>query len=229
MTSVSAIKDTSIEDQLAAACAEIGCLRAKVRTVEAEKAKLLVALRDARRDPTTTVPTRRKLAANDDNDVVSGDHFVFNKPPPSPPPKITRAPQIGEVYWCHFPEDNTPPEMWKVRPIIVVASENNLYGVCVVIPLSTVAQDASRWSVRLSNQLENQGGTSWAVCSQPYTVGVWRLSHFGEKTCRVIVIPQNDLDQIAGKLKQLMSMQPIPPKPSKPVVGGRDGFDSFGM
>jgi mRNA interferase MazF len=109
--------------------------------------------------------------------------------PPWVKPSIIAAPKIRQVYWCDFWQDARLPEMWKRRPVVVVSYKNSLNGPCLVVPLSTVPQDANVWSF----SLVVEGVNCWAVCNQPSTVSPSRFTPFKGK---IPVLPVREFNQI---------------------------------
>jgi len=58
---------------------------------------------------------------------------------------ITFTPQLGTVLMCDFGPNSTPPEMSKIRHVVVVSPRRrgrSGWGSCIVVPFSTVAPDA---------------------------------------------------------------------------------------
>ena len=92
--------------------------------------------------------------------------------------------------------------MWKTRPVVVVSYKNSLSGPCLVIPLSTVAQDDNKWAIKLRTQVD--GVQSWAICNQPSTVSPSRFTQFGGK---IPVLPETEFNQV---LDLLMKWLPKP-------------------
>lgn len=66
------------------------------------------------------------------------------------------------------------PEMWKVRPVVVVSFKNTLHGAVTVIPCTTVDQKDAKFAFKLETTI---GGDveSWALCDKVSTVAVSRL------------------------------------------------------
>jgi mRNA interferase MazF len=95
-------------------------------------------------------------------------------PPPRVPPRIKAAPRIRQVYWCRLPVDAELPELWKVRPVIILSYRNTLRGTVTVIPTTTVPQDENPWAYKLTISLD-RSEVSWAICDKPLTVAVSRL------------------------------------------------------
>jgi mRNA interferase MazF len=124
--------------------------------------------------------------------------------PPWIKPRISAAPKIRQIYWCEYWKDARLPEMWKVRPVIVVSYKNTLTGPCLVVPVSTEAQENNRWAHRLSIDVEGVGLTSWAVCNHTATVSPSRFSQFHGT---IPVLPKADFNEV---LEKLMKWLPNP-------------------
>lgn len=112
-------------------------------------------------------------------------------------PRIIAAPKLRQIYWCEFWNDARLPEMWKVRPVIVVSYKNALYGPCLVVPTSTEPQDENQWAHKLSIQIE--GVQSWAICNQPSTVAPSRFTQFKG---HIPLLPKGDFNAILALLTQ---------------------------
>lgn len=97
-----------------------------------------------------------------------------HQPPPRVPPEVKAAPRIRQIYWCRLPTDAELPELWKVRPVIIVSYRNTLHGAVTVIPTTTVEQAANPWALKLHTSLD-PSKVSWAICDKPMTVAVSRL------------------------------------------------------
>jgi mRNA interferase MazF len=114
--------------------------------------------------------------------------------PPRVKPRLKSAPKIRQVYWCDFWRDAHLPEMWKVRPVVVVSYRNTLYGPCLVVPFSTDPANATNaWACPITLP----DGKSWAICNQPSTVAVSRLSQYHGK---ILKLPEEVFNPILGKL-----------------------------
>jgi len=92
-------------------------------------------------------------------------------------------PRLGDILMCEFPACFAPPEMVKLRPVIVISrnAQNNL-GLATVVPLSTTApvppQDhhceiEARY---LPPSLGAQVQSAWVKADMVYTLSVNRLS-----------------------------------------------------
>ena len=97
-----------------------------------------------------------------------------HEPPRRVQPKVKAAPRIRQLYWCRLPNDAELPELWKVRPVIIVSYRNALYGAVTVIPTTTVDQRSNQWAYKLRTSLD-ASRVSWAICDKPMTVAVSRL------------------------------------------------------
>jgi mRNA interferase MazF len=95
-------------------------------------------------------------------------------PPPRVAPRIIGAPRIRQFYWCRLPTDAELPELWKVRPVIVISFRNLLHGHATVIPTTTVEQPDNRWAYRLATSIDGRN-VSWAICDKPMTIAASRL------------------------------------------------------
>ena len=104
--------------------------------------------------------------------------------PPRVPPRLKQAPKIRDMLWCDFPKDAQLPELWKRRPVIVIAADRTLGGAVTVIPCSSKPQDGNRWAFRLATPIDGIG-PSWAICDKPTTVAVSRLSLEGNARKRL--------------------------------------------
>ena len=84
----------------------------------------------------------------------------------------------GTVLRCDFNRGSVPPEITKVRPVVVISpySRRNT-GLCTVIPLSTTTPDVVRaYHHRLEhNPVPNSDEEIWAKCDLVQTVSFARL------------------------------------------------------
>jgi mRNA interferase MazF len=68
-------------------------------------------------------------------------HPIYDaEAPPRVKPRVIAAPRIRQIYWCRLPVDAELPELWKVRPVIIISYRNLLHGHATVIATTTVAQ-----------------------------------------------------------------------------------------
>jgi mRNA interferase MazF len=121
------------------------------------------------------------MAHDDMGEPLHLSACCHSRPAGKPLASITRttikaAPHICNVYWCSFPECALPPEFSKRRPVIVVSHRNSLTGPIWVVPMTTKAQPANRWALKLArNPVPKKTCDAWAVCNHLYTVSCTRL------------------------------------------------------
>jgi mRNA interferase MazF len=128
-----------------------------------------------------------------------------HQPPPRVPPKVKAAPRIRQIYWRRLPTDAELPELWKVRPVIIVSYRNTLHGAVTVIPTTTVEQVANPWAYKLQTSLD-PSRVSWAICDKPTTVAVSRLQPHR-------AIPRVTEDEFGEVVKLLLAWLPKLPGP----------------
>lgn len=121
--------------------------------------------------------------------------------PPRIEPRVRAAPKIRQLYWCDFPEDAQLPELWKVRPVIILSLSSTLYSTVTVIPCSSQAQtDKTTFPLRTTID----GKASWAICDKISSVAVSRLS----PAARIIKrVPDDEFQDI---LKLVWGCLPLP-------------------
>lgn len=112
--------------------------------------------------------------------------------PPRVPPRLKSAPRPRQIYWCDFPHDAQLPEFWKTRPVVILSGKVHLYGIVLVVPLTTKAQPDNPLAHAFPSVLD-PGEMSWAICSHPTTVAVSRLNLVSGKAPR---IPDDDFQAI---------------------------------
>ena len=137
--------------------------------------------------------------------MVDGMSNEDHQPPPRVPPKVKAAPRIRQMYWCRLPTDAELPELWKVRPVIIVSYRNTLHGAVTVIPTTTVEQVANPWAYKLHTSLD-PSRVSWAICDKPMTVAVSRLQPHR-------TIPRVTGDEFSEVIKLLLAWLPKLPGP----------------
>lgn len=90
---------------------------------------------------------------------------------------LTFHPRRGTVLMCDFRTGFKPPEMVKLRPVVVVSGKGT--GVCTVVPLSTTEpHPVERWHHLLdpkSLPAPFQTEPTWAKCDMVTTVSLERL------------------------------------------------------
>lgn len=94
---------------------------------------------------------------------------------------IKAAPRVGNLYWCAFHDERHihVPEMWKVRPVVVVSRKNVLRGKCTVLPFSTSDRNefgefAFEVSAEVRKIIDKE--RTWVLCDHPVTVATSRLT-----------------------------------------------------
>jgi mRNA interferase MazF len=128
-----------------------------------------------------------------------------HEPPPRVPPTVIAAPRIWQVYWCRLPTDAELPELWKIRPGIIVSFKNTLHGAVTIIPTTTVEQPGNQWAYRLTMSLD-PSKVSWAICDKPMTVAVSRL-----QPRRIIPrLTQEDFREVMLRLLEWLPKLPPP-------------------
>lgn len=95
-------------------------------------------------------------------------------------------PRKGTLLCCDFSKGFTPPEMVKVRPVVVITPQlPGRAGLCTVIPLSTVEPDTLQpYHHKMdANSLtpKLQATECWAKCDMVYAVGLRRLDRIRER------------------------------------------------
>jgi uncharacterized protein YifN (PemK superfamily) len=99
---------------------------------------------------------------------------------------ITFHPKKGTILCCDFSKGFEPPEMVKIRPVIVITPQlPGRPGLCTVVPISSVEPNPMQLyhhkvdPASLTPKL--QATECWAKCDMLYTVGLHRLDRFREK------------------------------------------------
>ncbi|MGV1949581.1 type II toxin-antitoxin system PemK/MazF family toxin [Agrobacterium vitis] len=95
---------------------------------------------------------------------------------------IRASPRVGNLYWCAFHDERHIhiPEMWKMRPVLVVSRKNTLRGKVTVLPFSTSDRnDGSEFAYEASaatRKLIDNKDRTWVLCDHPVTIATSRLS-----------------------------------------------------
>ena len=94
---------------------------------------------------------------------------------------IKAAPRVGNLYWCAFHDERHIhlPEMWKIRPVVVVSRKNALRGKATVLPFSTSERNESgEFAFEVSADVRKiiDHSRTWVLCDHPVTVATSRLS-----------------------------------------------------
>ncbi len=92
---------------------------------------------------------------------------------------LTFHPQVGVVLMCDFNTGFKPPEMVKLRPVVVISPRHRSDNLCTVVPLSATAPNPVRkFHCRLDPRSlpGNLARTeTWAKCDMVITVSLGRL------------------------------------------------------
>lgn len=125
-------------------------------------------------------------------------------------------PRTGSVLVCDFDTGFRPPEIVKVRPVVVVSRfrEDRL---CTVVPLSTTPPfPVEAWHHQLSreslpNRYRNDG--AWAKCDMLYTVSLERLDrvldgrdHLGRRLYVARSVTRHDLAAIHSCIRHALGL-----------------------
>lgn len=112
---------------------------------------------------------------------------MTEEPRPKAYPVVIRAaPKLGAVYWCEFPDASHVhlPEMWKIRPVVIVSRKNVLHGKVMALPFSTSEGNAQNpFAIRISDDFSTrmEGMPSWVLCDHITTIATSRLrQHRGQ-------------------------------------------------
>jgi mRNA interferase MazF len=90
---------------------------------------------------------------------------------------LSFVPAEATVLLCDFSTGFRPPEMIKMRPVVVLSPSTRNHQTCTVIPLSTVEP---RRSTALIVQIDAEkypflNGSTWAKCDMTTTISRTRL------------------------------------------------------
>lgn len=93
---------------------------------------------------------------------------------------IDFQPRAGMVLICNYDTGFTPPEMTKVRRVVIVSEDDhNKYGLCTVVPFSTTPPGVEQpFHVRFtpkSYPFLHQELPTWAKCNMVSTISQQRL------------------------------------------------------
>ena len=90
---------------------------------------------------------------------------------------LTYHPGPGAIVICDFSTGFQPPEMVKVRPVVVISPRRRTTQLVTVVPLSSVAPaPVEPWHYPLPpGAYPPARGVIWAKCDMVATVGLARL------------------------------------------------------
>ncbi|WP_434624366.1 type II toxin-antitoxin system PemK/MazF family toxin [Azospirillum sp. B2RO_4] len=123
---------------------------------------------------------------------------------------ITFHPRRGSILICDFDTGFQPPEMIKVRPVVVVSARRRRGpGLCTVVPLSSVEPDPLEpYHHQLSPiAYPPARGAIWAKCDMAVTVSCARLDRVkvklpnGQRQYLVYTMPADDMTAIDDCLR----------------------------
>lgn len=123
---------------------------------------------------------------------------------------IKASPRVGQLYWCAFHDERHIhiPEMWKVRPVIVVSRKNTLRGKATVLPFSTSDRNESgEFALEASaatRKLIDNSDRTWVLCDHPCTVATSRLSQIKGG------VPRMPGDELAEVLRLMLKSLAAP-------------------
>jgi mRNA interferase MazF len=96
---------------------------------------------------------------------------------------LTFHPGPGTIVICDFSTGFRPPEMVKVRPVVVISPRRRTIQLVTVVPLSSTAPvPPEPWHYRLlPGAYPPARGPIWAKCDMVQTVGLARLDRVRAK------------------------------------------------
>ena len=96
---------------------------------------------------------------------------------------LTFHPGPGAIVICDFSTGFQPPEMVKVRPVVVISPRRRSVQLVTVVPLSSVAPvPVEPWHYPLpAGAYPPARGVIWAKCDMVATVGLARLDRVKAK------------------------------------------------
>ncbi|OZI56764.1 type II toxin-antitoxin system PemK/MazF family toxin [Bordetella genomosp. 4] len=123
--------------------------------------------------------------------------------------------KTGHVLICDFERGFVPPEMVKIRPVVVISKASvHSRGLCTIVPLSTTAPSPIEpWHVQLTHSPLPSESQVWAKCDMLYTVSFHRLKwpHRKENGKRAYMkarLGNEDLDAVFAGVRAYL---PAPP------------------
>jgi mRNA interferase MazF len=123
---------------------------------------------------------------------------------------ISFHPRRGDILICDFNTGFQPPEMVKVRPVVVVSPRRRSGpGLCTVVPLSSTAPaPLEPYHHQLSPMAYPPArGPMWAKCDMAVTVSCARLDRVkirapsGQRQYMVFTMPAADMAAIDACLR----------------------------
>lgn len=119
--------------------------------------------------------------------------------------------KTGHVLICDFERGFVPPEMVKIRPVVVISrSSTHDNGLCTIVPLSTTPPpNVKPWHIQLKQDPTphlNSGKQVWAKCDMLYTVSHGRLNKphskvAGKREYLTLKVSADDLNAILSGVR----------------------------
>jgi uncharacterized protein YifN (PemK superfamily) len=126
---------------------------------------------------------------------------------------LTFHPGPGAVVICDFSTGFRPPEMVKVRPVVVISPRRRTTQLATVVPLSSTAPiPVEPWHYRLPpNVYPPARGPIWAKCDMVATVSLDRLDRVrvksgGTRTYQTFQLGDADLAAILTAVKAALGL-----------------------
>jgi len=98
---------------------------------------------------------------------------------------LARAPRIGEVYLCRYPErgHTETPEFSGNHFVVIMSRKARIRGHATVVPLTTSPQDDDQKSLEIASPVG--GRQCWVICNHLTTVSCRRLKPAGNPTPKI--------------------------------------------
>ena len=126
-------------------------------------------------------------------------------------------PRPGTLWMCDFDTGFQPPEMVKLRPVVVISPypRGRMTGLCTIVPLSTVEpfpiEPFHHLMAPRSLPSKLRQKDTWAKCDMLYTISLNRLSRATDRgqpmKFRVLDV---DLDAIRACVKVALGLDRTP-------------------
>jgi uncharacterized protein YifN (PemK superfamily) len=141
---------------------------------------------------------------------------------------INFHPAMGSLLMCDFNTGFKPPEMVKVRPVVVLS--NRLANVCTVVPLSTTEPNVIEKFHHEMDPISLPGKLAaertWAKCDMVTTVGFFRLDRYctgrNKATGRRVYfngkITADDLRKIQDCILHVLGLSHLQSKDEQPII-----------
>lgn len=119
------------------------------------------------------------------------------------------------VLICDFSTGFKPPEMVKVRPVVIISPRRRVGDVCTVVPLSSKEpEQLMPWHHRLSpGAYPSARGPMWAKCDMMATVSCDRLDRVmvkdrltGRRSYHALLLGPDDMAAILSGVKSALGL-----------------------